>query len=333
MTTRRVKARRSATAGKRSADTIVVGAAQIAPVWLDRERTLAKVNRWIARAADRKCRVVAFGEALVPGYPWWLEHTDAARFESARQKVLHAHYLEQAVDIDAGHLDATCALARKRKVTVVLGTIERPRDRGGHSAYASLVVIDARGEVASVHRKLMPTYEERLSWAPGDGHGLRTHAAGPFTVGALNCWENWMPLVRAALYAQGEDLHVASWPGNERNTRDVTRFAAREGRSYVLAASSLMRRRDIPDSVPGAAKLRRELPDVMGNGGSCIAGPDGEWVVPPVVGRETLVTATISHRRVLEERQNFDAAGHYGRPDVTHLVVDRRRQGTISLRD
>lgn len=142
-----------------------------------------------------------------------------------------------------------------------------------------------------------------------------------------------MPLVRAALYAQGEDLHVASWPGNERNTRDVTRFAAREGRSFVVAASSIMRRRDIPDSVPGATRLRRELPLEMGNGGSCIAGPDGEWVVPPVVGREALVTATIDHRRVLEERQNFDAAGHYGRPDVTHLVVDRRRQSTISLRD
>jgi nitrilase len=269
----------------------------------------------------------------VPGYPWWIEHTDGARFNSRLQKELHAHYLDQAVDLDAGHLDDTRALARRRKITVVLGTIERPRDRGGHSAYCSLVTVDAGGEVVSVHRKLMPTYEERLSWAPGDGHGLRTHALGAFTLGALNCWENWMPLVRASLYALGEDVHVASWPGNDFNTRDVTRFAAREGRSYVVAASSLMRRRDIPDSAPHAAMLRRTLPTVMGNGGSCIAGPDGEWLAPPVIGRETLVVQTISHRRVLEERQNFDAAGHYGRPDVTHLTVDRRRQMTISTRD
>lgn len=314
-------------------DAITVGIAQVAPVWLDRDRTIAKVNRWIAKAADRGCQLVAFGEALVPGYPWWIEHTQGARFNSRFQKAMHAHYLAEAVDVDAGHLDATCALAQKRGIAVVLGTIERPRDRGGHSAYCSLVTIDAAGAIASVHRKLMPTYEERLSWAPGDGHGLRTHALGPFTLGALNCWENWMPLARAALYAQGEDLHVASWPGNDRNTRDVTRFVAREGRSYVLAASSLMRRSDIPGSVPHAGVLRARLPATMGNGGSCIAGPDGEWIVEPVVGRETLIVRTIAHRRVLEERQNFDAAGHYGRPDVTSLVVDRRRQGTVRTID
>lgn len=310
-----------------------VAVAQVAPVWLDRDATIAKVNRWVARAARRGCRLVAFGEALVPGYPWWIEHTDGARFESRFQKDVHAHYLEQAVDLDAGHLDSTCALAHELGITVVLGTIERPRDRGGHSAYCSLITIGENGRVANVHRKLMPTYEERLSWASGDGHGLRAVPVEAFTLGALNCWENWMPLVRGALYAQGEDLHVASWPGNVRNTRDTTRFLAREGRSYVLAASSLMRRSDIPDAAPHAKALRRNLPAVMGDGGSCIAGPDGDWVAKPVVGREALIVRAIEHRRVLEERQNFDAAGHYGRPDVTRLVVDRRRQSTISTID
>lgn len=314
-------------------DSMVVGVAQVAPIWLDRDRTIAKVNRWIAKAADRGCRLVAFGEALVPGYPWWIEHTNGARFNSAFQKRLYAHYLEQAVDLDAGHLASTCALARKRRITVVVGTIERPRDRGGHSAYCSLVTIAATGEIANVHRKLMPTYEERLVWATGDGYGLRTLSVGPFTLGTLNCWENWMPLARAALYAHGEDLHVASWPGNDYNTRDVTRFAAREGRSYVVAASSLMRRRDIPNSVPHADRLRTRLPEMMGNGGSCIAGPDGAWIVEPVVGRETLIVRTLAHRRVREERQNFDAAGHYGRPDVTQLTVDRRRQSTVRTLD
>jgi len=318
---------------RKRSDLLTVAAAQIAPVWLDRERTLAKARKWVTRAADRGAALVAFGEALVPGYPWWIEHTDGARFNSPMQKALHAHYLDQAVDIDAGHLDSVCALAKKRKIAVVLGTIERPRDRGGHSAYCSLVFVDRTGTIASVHRKLMPTYEERLSWACGDGHGLRTHPVGAFRAGALNCWENWMPLVRAALHAQGEDLHVASWPGNDYNTRDVTRFAAREGRSYVIAASSLMRRSDVPDSVPHAAAIRRALPAMPGNGGSCIAGPDGEWIVQPVVGKEALLVRTIDHARVRGERQNFDAAGHYGRPDVTHLMVDRRRQTTVRLQD
>jgi nitrilase len=314
-------------------DSLTVAAAQIAPVWLDRERTLTKVNKWIGKAVDRKCDLVAFGEALVPGYPWWIEHTGGASFNSRMQKELHAHYLDQAVDIERGDLDATCALAKKRRITVVLGTIERPRDRGGHSIYCSLVVINAEGEIASVHRKLMPTYEERLSWSPGDGHGLRTHRVGAFTLGALNCWENWMPLARASLYAQGEDLHVAVWPGSDFNTRDVTRFAAREGRSYVVAAVGLMRRSDIGAHVPHAAAIRRAVPAVLGNGGSGICGPDAEWIVPPVVGKESLVVAKIDHARVREERQNFDAAGHYGRPDVTHLTVDRRRQKLVSTVD
>jgi nitrilase len=110
----------------------------------------------------------------------------------------------------------------------VLGCIERPVDRGGHSLYASLVYIDSDGVIQSVHRKLMPTYEERLTWSPGDGHRLRVHKLGAFTVGGLNCWENWMPLVQASLYGQGEDLHIAIWPGGVHNTHNITRFIAFE---------------------------------------------------------------------------------------------------------
>jgi len=313
-------------------DKLTVGLAQIAPVWLDREATLAKVVDWIGRAAAADCGFVAFEEALVPGYPFWIEHTDGARFESSLQKDIHAHYLDQAVQVEAGHLDGVCAAAARLRVTVMLGTIERPADRGGHSVYCSRVHVGADGKVASVHRKLLPTYEERLSWAPGDGHGLQVHPIGPFTAGGLNCYENWMPLSRAALYAQGEDLHVALWPGGLRNTGDTTRFLAREGRSYVLAVSGLMRREDVPAGSPAAAMLDR-CPDVLADGGSCIAGPDGAWVVPPVTGREHLVVATLDHREVRRERQNFDLAGHYARSDVTRLVVDRRRQTLASCQD
>jgi len=314
-------------------DILTVGLAQIAPVWLDRERTLAKILTQVKAAVEAGLRLVAFGEALLPGYPFWLERTDGARFNSTMQKEIHAHYMQQAVQIEAGHLDPLCQVAREGQIAIVLGIIERPADRGGHSLYASLVYINGEGMVESVHRKLMPTYEERLAWSPGDGHGLRVHPLGAFTVGGLNCWENWIPLARAALYGQGEDLHVAIWPGSKRNTQDITRFIALEGRAYVLSVSALMRPADIPEDTPYYAEIFASSEAFLANGGSCIAAPDGTWVVEPIVETEHLITATLDHRRVREERQNFDPAGHYARPDVLRLTVNRERQSTITLED
>ncbi|MGD0773865.1 MAG: carbon-nitrogen hydrolase family protein [Candidatus Solibacter sp.] len=310
---------------------LTLGLAQIAPCWLDRTRTLQKVEAWVERAAAQGCHLAAFGEALVPGYPFWVELTDGARFNSPLQKSIFAEYAEQAVQPEAGHLDGLRAIARDRRIAVYLGCIERAVDRGGHSLYCSLVFIDPQGEIGSVHRKLTPTYEERLVWSAGDGHGLRTHPLRAFHVGGLNCWENWMLLSRAALYAQGEDLHIAVWPGSTRNTRDITRFIALEARSYVASVSGLLRREDIGSAPAWRAPVTSAAPPVLADGGSCLAGPNGEWIIPPAPPEEALLTATVDFRRVLEERQNFDPAGHYARPDVTRLHVDRRRQGVVEF--
>ena len=311
-------------------DSLKVGIAQIAPIWLNRDQTISKVVKYVEQAADEGCQLVAFGEALVPGYPFWIERTDGARFNSPVQKEIHAHYMNQAVQIEAGHLQSLCQTASEYKIAVVVGCVERPPDRGGHSLYCSLVYIDPEGLIQTVHRKLMPTYEERLTWAAGDGYGLRVHQLGPFAIGGLNCWENWMPLARATLSALGEDLHIAIWPGSIRNTSDITRFIAKEGRSYVLSASGLMRKADIPIETPHSELILANSSDLLANGGSCIAGPDGEWVVEPVVDKEELIIATIDHSRVRAERQNFDPAGHYARPDVTQLIVNRKRQSVLT---
>ena len=312
---------------------LTVGLAQIAPVWLRRDATLKKVVEWTIEAADRDCQLVAFGEALIPGYPFWIERTEGARFDSAIQKSLYNHYLSESVDIDAGDLGPLCETAKEKGISVYVGVIERAGDRGGHSVYCSMVYISAEGRIESIHRKLMPTYEERLVWAIGDGHGLRTHKLGAFTVGGLNCWENWLPLARSALYAQGEDLHVAIWPGNIGNTDDITRFIARESRSFVLSVSGLMRKTDIPPDLPHYEILAASSDITMANGGSCLANPAGNWVLAPETDEEVLLVATIDHKQVGEERHNLDVAGHYSRPDVTRLIVNRKRQTTAEFSD
>lgn len=310
-----------------------VALAQIAPVWLDKAGTLSKIMATAGEAAALDCELLIFGEALLPGYPFWVSLTNGAEFDSRVQKELHAHYARNAVQIETGDLDELCQLAQTHRMAVYLGTIERAKDRGGHSLYCTLAYIDPAGQIRSTHRKLQPTYEERLTWAPGDGHGLQVHALKEFTVGGLNCWENWMPLSRTALYGMGENLHVAVWPGSDYNTRDITRFIAREARAYTISVSALMRREDFPADTPHLDLILANAPEVLANGGSCIAGPDGEWIIEPVINQEGLITATLDFNRVLEERQNFDVVGHYSRPDVTRLVVNRERQGLVQIKN
>ncbi len=306
-----------------------VAMAQIAPVWLDKQATLKKIEKTIVEAAIEKAELIVFGEALLPGYPFWLAHTEGAAWDLKVNKELHAHYTRNAIQIEAGELDTICKLANKHNMAIYLGMMERAKDRGGHSLYCSLVYINPQGEIKSVHRKLQPTYDERLTWAPGDGNGLQVHPLKQFTVGGLNCWENWMPLPRTALYGQGENLHVAVWPGGLHNTKDITRFIARESRSFVISVSSLMRTSDFPKNTPHLDKILEKAPNTLANGGSAIAGPDGEWIIEPIVDKEGLIYETLDFNRVYEERQNFDPVGHYSRPDVTKLTVNRERQTTV----
>ncbi len=310
-----------------------VALAQIAPVWLDKKATLLKIEASIIEASKQNAELIVFGEALLPGYPFWLALTDGANWDLKVNKELHAHYTRNAIQIEAGELKAICALAKKHQLAIYLGLIERPKERGGHSIYCSLVYINELGIIKSVHRKLQPTYDERLTWAPGDGNGLQVHPLKQFTLGGLNCWENWMPLPRTALYGLGENLHIAVWPGSENNTKDITRFIARESRSYVISVSSLMTKEDFPESTPHLNQILEKSPKILANGGSCIAGPDGEWLVPPVLNVEGLIYYTLDFNRVYEERQNFDVVGHYSRPDVTKLIVNRDRQSTVEYKD
>ncbi|WND02697.1 carbon-nitrogen hydrolase family protein [Temperatibacter marinus] len=314
-------------------DCLKVAAAQLAPIWGDRVKTTEKIVTAISEAASNGASLVAFGEGLLPGYPFWLSDTHASKFEDQAQKEIHSHYMDQAVSITRGDLHPIQAVCAEKSIACYLGLIERAEDRGFHSLYCTLAYIDQEGHLQSTQRKLMPTYEERLAWSIGDGNGLKVHDIGAFKVGGLNCWENWMPLARASLYAQGESLHIASWPGGSHNTKDLTPVIAKEGRSFVLSVSGVMRPSDYPKTTPHYDLLTKTSKAIMANGGSCIAAPNGHWLVAPIGSDEEIIYADIDAGLVRQERQNFDSSGHYSRPDVFELKVNRKRQTITTFED
>lgn len=307
-----------------------IAAAQTAPVWGQPTATTKRVTDWIGRAAGEEVDLVAFGETFLSGYPFWVARTDGARFNAPDQKAAYAFYIDAAVRVDGPEVADIRAAAGDHGVFTYLGITER--SASGGTIFATLVAIDPERGVVSAHRKTMPTYEERMVWGIGDGHGLRVHDLAGVRIGGLNCWENWVPVARHSLYAQGIDLHVAVWPGSTGLTEDITRFIAKEGRCFVLSAGSLLSDTDVPDTFP--LKDRSfDGPEMAYDGGSAVAAPDGSWLVEPVSGIEQLVTADIDVSRVRGERQNFDPAGHYFRADIFSVQVDRTRLEPGSFTD
>jgi nitrilase len=310
-----------------------IAAAQARPHWLDPSATTKKVISWLEHAAVQQVELVAFPETFLSGYPSWLEHTGGAKFDDAMQKRAYAAYLDAAIEVTGPEIQLITEAARDLGIFVYLGTIERDVSVGRGTVYCTLVAIDPHAGVVGAHRKLMPTHEERLVWGIGDGNGLRVHQAGAVRVGGLNCWENWMPQARHALYAQGEELHVSVWPGNPRNTEETTRFIAREGRVFSLAANGLLGLADIPADFPLRAALEEAGVTEYCRGGSAVAAPDGRWLVEPLADEERLIVADIDLAEVRAERLNMDPTGHYSRPDVFTVEVDRRRRAASRFQD
>src|SRR5262245_37808506 len=309
-----------------------VAAVQASPVFLDREATVDKAVRLIEEASSEGARLVAFPETWIPAYPTWI--FGAAGWEDPRSKRVFARLSANAVEVPSPSTDALRSAAAASGVVVVMGMTERE----GGTLYNALLYISEDGEILGVHRKLMPTHAERIIWGQGDGSTLHVFDTAVGRVGGLACWEHWMPLTRFAMHAKGEQVHVAAWPevGDPEKHRFATRHYAFEGRCYALcvmgAALTL-------DKVPEDFELRDALSaadDFVATeaGGTCVFGPDGEVLAEARAGEETSVYAELGLRRVAEEQQALDTAGHYNRPDVFKLLVDERPRRQVSwLRD
>ena len=298
-----------------------IAVVQAAPVFLDPDASTDKLITLLREAAGQGATLVAFPEVFLSGYPIWLR-APAVAHNDELLKIGHVEYVKSAISTDGPQIAAIAKEASALGVAVYVGIVER--SGSGGSVYASLMTIHPDAGVVNVHRKLKPTFHERLIWADGDGHGLNVHEWDGVRVGGLNCYENWQPLARQALYQQGEQLHIATWPGDLDVTNHVTQFVAMEGRIFVASASGLLRSSDIPKSF-ALHKHITEGRDVINDGGSMIAGPDGSLLAGPVVGEETTLYAEIDLDKVIGAHLKLDPAGHYGRRDVLHLDVNKTR--------
>jgi len=258
---------------------------------------------------------MTWGEALIPGYPAWVSPFDGARWDSPPQKKAYAKYWSEAVQLDSPIVQGMRKQARDLGVTMMGGVAERQ----GGSIYCTLLTIGEDGEALGRHRKVKPTHYERMVWADGDGRGLRTHPVKGTPVGGLCCWENWLPLARAALHFQGEMIHVAVWPGSLSLVEDITRFMALEGRGWVISVSGLLRPTDFAHLDPTEFPFKDRLMDrdrSWYNGGSMAVDPRGKVVSGPLVDEEGIIYVDVDPTVAIEERQNLDISGHYSRFDI-----------------
>jgi predicted amidohydrolase len=289
---------------------------------------IARTRELAAEAAGRGAALVVFPETWIPGYPAWLDVCrDAALWDHAPVKRVFARMAENSVLVGGESGNALGDIARQHGITLVIGVTERiDAGVGRGTLYNALLTFGPSGALLNHHRKLMPTYTERMVWGLGDAQGLQAVGTPSGRVGGLICWEHWMPLARQAMHDSGEDIHVAVWPNVHEMLQVASRQYAFEGRCFVLAAGSLLRASNLPPELephPGRVTSASQL---VLRGGSAIVGPDGAYVAGPVFDEACILSADLELDRVREESMSLDVAGHYGRPDCLELRVTRSRR-------
>jgi nitrilase len=295
-----------------------VAIAQSAPVYLNKRASLTKALALIHQAAERGARLIAFGETWLPGYPAWLDVCPgAALWENASAKDIFAKLRNNSITVPGEEVNALREAARDLKIALVIGANERVDTSPGYGTlYNSLLTVSEDGRLKIHHRKLVPTYTERLVWGNGDGRGLEAAATSVGRVGGLICWEHWMPLARMAMHNSGEHIHVAVWPTVHELHQLASRHYAFEGRCFVLAVGLMMPTEDLPRELDDGVISRPGYGQWIERGGSAIIGPDSRYVLDPVFDREELLVSDLDLTQIDRELMTFDVSGHYARPDL-----------------
>lgn len=308
-----------------------IAISQRPPVLLDLEATYARALDIMAEAAGEGAKLVVFPEAYLPGYPTWIWRLRPGG-DGALGTRIHAELRKNAVDIAAGGLKRLCQAAARHGVVVVMGLHEIDSVFSGSTLFNTVVVIGADGTILNRHRKLMPTNPERMVWGFGDAGGLRVVDTPVGRIGCLICWESYMPLARFALYAQNIDIYVApTWDHGETWLASMTHIA-KEGGCWVLSTATAMTGADVPAAFPERGTLFTDE-EWINPGGAVVIKPGGGVAAGPMNREKGILYAAVDAEAARSVRKSLDVAGHYGRPDLFHLEIDRRSQPPATFLD
>ncbi len=307
-----------------------IAVVQHSPCILDREGTIQRSAEFVVEAAGAGAELVIFPEAFIPGYPAWIWRLRPGGDWGVTEKI-HQRLLDNAVDLEQDGLAAIRSAVREHRVTVVTGLNERDGRLSRATLYNTVVTIGSNGDILNRHRKLMPTNPERMVWGFGDASGLQVLDTPCGRLGSLLCWENYMPLARFAMYAQGVEIYIAPTYDSGDGWIGTMQHVAREGGCWVIGAGVALRNRDIPDDLPDREKLYPSSEDWVNPGDSVVIAPGGDIMAGPLHEQQDILYAEIDLERVAISRRTFDVAGHYARPDIFTLHVNRRLQSPVTF--
>ncbi len=301
-------------------------------IFLDKQATIDVALELVDQAASGGAKLVVFTEAFIPGYPAWIWRLQPGGDWGLAEQ-LHERLLRNAVQLSSGDLDPLYDAARKHQLTIVCGIEERDDDYSRATLYNSVVVIGPDGRLLNRHRKLMPTNPERMVWGFGDATGLRVVDTPAGRVGTLLCWENYMPLARYALYAQGVEIYIAPTYDSGNGWLGSLQHIAREGRCWVVGSGNLLRGKDIPDDFPDKERIYPDPDEWINPGDSVVIAPGGEIVAGPLNKELGILTCEIDLEKVASSKRALDIVGHYARPDIFTLQVNNAKQSPVDFTD
>lgn len=309
-----------------------VAVIQEPPVYLDLEKSMNRAVALISESARKGCELVVFPEAWLPGYPTFVWRLPPGS-GMGKTDELYARLLANCVDLGKDGLAPLQLAAKENGVVIVLGYQEVDGSVSGSTIFNSCAIIDADGQLANNHRKLMPTNPERMVWGFGDGSGLNVVETAVGRIGTLICWESYMPLARYALYAQNIDIYVApTWDSGETWLASMQHIA-REGGCWVISCATSLEASDIPEDIPYRDELFPNEDEWVNSGDAAIYKPFGDIIAGPMHQDKGLLIADIDVATANASRRKFDASGHYARPDVFTLTVNRSAMRPVNFTD